>query len=168
VRQPQLHAPQHIQQQSNAFPYLFSGFAQPRIAHCWERSRGLRERFAGVRQQYSCWRRSAHFSPRSTTPPNSALDNASRRIAASISAWLPPATVRSAGLGRRQQTHAQLVASLGTQALDQRQPPAYPALVASQQLRNFTWLNPSSRISAWMIQASSSSSRVRPPARFSP
>ena len=36
----------------------------------------------------------------------------------------------------RQQTHAQIVPRLGSQPLDQRQPPAYPALMTSQQLRH--------------------------------
>ena len=34
VRQPHFHAPQHVQQQPDALPYLVSGFAQPRVAHC--------------------------------------------------------------------------------------------------------------------------------------
>jgi len=49
--QPHFHAPQHIQQQPDALPYLVSGFAQPRVAHRGEHSLGLRERFARMRQE---------------------------------------------------------------------------------------------------------------------
>ena len=84
----------------------------------------------GCARRYSCWRRSEHRSHRSTTPPNSALDSASRRRFQHfrlVALRQPHNLPRCRG-------RQQFVFRLWSQTLDQRQPPAHPTLVAAQQL----------------------------------
>src|ERR1017187_5343905 len=122
----------------------------------------------GCARTYSCWRRSEHRSQRSTTPPNSALDSASRRMASSTSVWLPCGnrTICRAAVGVNKPTRSSSFAFGPNRSISASRRHTQ-LLWRPNSSATSTWLNPSSRTSAWIIQASSSS-RVRPPARFSP
>ena len=91
-----------------------------------------------MRQDVFLLPRSAHPSQRSTTPFSSAPDSASRRIGFEhfglVALRQPYDLPRRGG---RQQTHAQFIARFRTEAFDQSQTAAYPALVPPQQLRHF-------------------------------
>ncbi len=171
VCQPHLHAAQHIQQQPDALPHLVSGFAQPRVARRREALLGLRELLEDAPGDTLVGDVRHIAAAVSTTPPSSALDSASRRIVCNTSAFgccsRGNRTICRAAVGVNPRPHDSS-RTLGPQALDSAPvggtpnscavpitPPPPPGSIRLL------------RTSAWIIQASSSS-RVRPPARFSP
>jgi len=156
------------EQESDSFPNLVSGWAQPGIARAQHHSLQLRKRFPRSFQDVlllaasGTFQQQVHHSGQFGARQRFALHQLEKfRL---VARRKPHQLPRCRG---RQQPYPQLVAGLWPQSLDQRQPAAYPTLVTPQQLR---YLHLARSILAYqgMHDPSFFSSRVRPSARFSP